>query len=119
MKSKKSQGLPINIIIIAVISLIVLIVLVAIFTGYAGNWSRSFMGSCQDQGGICSDKGGSPGECNNQDFPRKVFAKGCNYYEREWVRDYSAEARRSDETIGEYKYTNKGDKKQGQCCLPT
>ena len=105
MKNKKSQGLPINIIIIAVISLIVLVVLVAIFTGYAGNWSRSIMGSCDEQGGVCS----TDGECNKADFTRKVFAKPCTYYVRKW-----------DAGKGEYIYkpSEKQDK-AGQCCLPT
>ena len=93
-----------NIIIIAVISLIVLIVLVAIFTGYAGNWSRNIAGTCEEQGGACSTKG----ECNKADFTRKVFAKPCTYYVRKW-----------DDGEGEYVYTDSEKKDQaGQCCLP-
>lgn len=109
MKPKKSQGLSLNMIIIAAIGLIVLVVLVAIFTGYAGNWSRSFAGTCDEQGGICSDSGGSPGECDKADFTRKVFAKPCTYYVREW-----------NTGAGEYEYKDSKDqKKAGQCCLPT
>lgn len=99
MKNKKSQGLSLSVIIIAILSLTVLVVLTMIFTGYAGDWSRSFAGTCQEQGGICSEKG----ECFNEDFPRKAFAKGCSYYER-------------DSSTGEYQFSDEKD--SGQCCLP-
>ena len=41
---KKSQGLSINIIIIAVIALIILVVLVAVFTGRLGIFSQGVSG---------------------------------------------------------------------------
>ena len=105
LRNLRSQGLSLNMIIIAAIGLIVLVVLVAIFTGYAGNWSRSFGGTCDEQGGVCSTQG----ECNKADFTRKVFAKPCPYYVREWNSEK-----------GEYGYKDSKDqKKAGQCCLPT
>lgn len=97
MVNKKSQGLSINMIIIAAIGLIVLVILLAIFTGRINIFNKDFLGTCQEQGGICSQKG----ECNNPDFPRKVFAKGCPNYER------------NNEGI----YIEKRDVKEGQCCL--
>ncbi len=100
MNNKKSQSLPLNIIIIAAILLIVLIVLVSIFSGYIGNWTKNFAGTCQEQGGQCS----SMGECKNKDFPRMVFAKGCQYYERD--------------SSGKYKPKGDINDKAGQCCLP-
>jgi len=56
MPSKKSQGLPFNVIIIAAIVLIVLVVLIAIFTQRAGIFSKS-MKSCEQNGGNCVPKG--------------------------------------------------------------
>lgn len=40
MKSKKSQGISINTIIIAAIALIVLVILIAIFAGRMGIWGK-------------------------------------------------------------------------------
>jgi len=42
--SKKAQGIPINVIIIAAIAIIVLVVLVAIFSGYIGDWVKRLRG---------------------------------------------------------------------------
>lgn len=50
--NKKSQGLPVNIIIIAVIALIVLIVVVAIFTGRIKLFSGT-LESCRAKQGQC------------------------------------------------------------------
>ena len=61
MISKKSQGMPLNVIIIATIVLIVLVVLIAIFTGRAGIFSKS-MESCEQNGGNCVSKG----ECEDR-----------------------------------------------------
>ena len=94
---KKSQGMPINVVILAVIGLIILIVLVAIFTGRAGIFSKNVGGSCADQGGICSTNG----ECNNPQYQIKIFASGCKYYERS--QDGTMKEDASD--------------KNGQCCL--
>lgn len=55
MKAKKSQGMPINVIIIAVIVLIVLVVLIAIFAERAGIFSKQ-MKSCEQNGGNCVPK---------------------------------------------------------------
>lgn len=71
MKQKKSQGLPINIIIIAAIALIVLVVVLAIFSGKIRFFSKSIAGTCQDQGGECMLK------CDEK-FPIRVIAKGCD-----------------------------------------
>jgi len=76
MKSKKSQGLPMNVIIIAVIVLIVLIVIIAIFTGRAGIFTKN-MRSCELNGGECV----KPGECENApadfDCPEGKEKKVC------------------------------------------
>ena len=44
MKSRRAQGISINMIIVAAIALIVLVVLVAIFTGRMGNFGRQLTG---------------------------------------------------------------------------
>lgn len=73
MISKKSQGLSLNVIIIAVLVLIVLVVLIAIFIGRAGVFSKS-MSSCEQNGGKCVKAGeceNSPAnfECTDKDKP--------------------------------------------------
>ena len=67
---KKSQGLPINIIIIAAIGLVVLVVVLAIFSGRMGILSKSIAGTCDEQGGKCLTK------CTSN-YPFRVIAKGC------------------------------------------
>jgi len=69
--NKKSQGLPINMIIIAAIVLIVLVVLITIFTGRAGVFTES-MKSCEQNGGTCVPKG----ECENMPANFKCSDKG-------------------------------------------
>ena len=61
MKSKKSQGLSINMIIIAVIALIVLVVVIAIFTNTTEKTSTNIddLGSCDGQGGQCASASGT------------------------------------------------------------
>lgn len=49
---KKSQGMPVNVIIIAALALIVLVVLVAVFTGRARIFSQS-LESCAAKQGEC------------------------------------------------------------------
>ncbi len=49
--NKKSQGMPVNVIIIATLSLIVLVVLVAIFSGRARIFSQSLESCAVKQGG--------------------------------------------------------------------
>ena len=71
MKNKKSQGLSVNMIVIAAIALIVLIVVIAIFADKAGFFSRNVGGSCQDKGGKFSLK------CEDEGTIR-VIAKGCD-----------------------------------------
>ncbi|MBI4453241.1 hypothetical protein HY636_01215 [Candidatus Woesearchaeota archaeon] len=68
--SRKSQGLPINLVIIAAISLIVLVVLLYIFTGNIGKTSEN-IGSCRTKGGECANNG--EGECKNPKFPIPIF----------------------------------------------
>lgn len=53
MKSKKAQGISLNVIIIAALALIVLVVLVAIFTGRMGITIRGIE-SCADKNGVCA-----------------------------------------------------------------
>ena len=52
--NKKSQGLPINVIIIATLGLAVLIVLIIIFTTQTGK-NVSTLESCAGRGGQCRD----------------------------------------------------------------
>ncbi|MBI2654700.1 hypothetical protein HYX02_07905 [Candidatus Woesearchaeota archaeon] len=63
--NKKSQGLPINAIILAALALIVLVVVAAIFTGRARVFSASF-DDCKAKQGRCAEK-----------------SKGCNSNEAE------------------------------------
>lgn len=88
MQSKKSQGLPINVIIIAAIGLIVLIVILAIFSDKLRFLSKNIAGTCQDEGGKCALK------CD-ENFPRRVIAKGCD------------------------KTGNVNLNEEGPCCLPS
>ena len=57
MKTKKSQGLSVNVIIIAALALAVLLVLMVIFTGGIGKTSEN-LGSCLTKDGKCADKDG-------------------------------------------------------------
>jgi|TARA_B100000315_G_scaffold252180_1_gene288411 uncharacterized membrane protein YqiK len=54
LKKRKSQGLPINIIIIAVLVLVVLVVLITIFSEKTGESVR-ILESCNGRGGDCID----------------------------------------------------------------
>ena len=56
MLNRKSQGMPINTIIIAVIALAVLVVLIFVFTGKIKIFS-STIESCEAQGGGCDPDG--------------------------------------------------------------
>lgn len=57
MENKKSQGLSVNVIIIAALALAVMIVLIIIFTGSIKKTSEN-IGSCITKGGKCADKEG-------------------------------------------------------------
>jgi len=70
MHNKKSQSLPINIIIIAAIVLVVIFVLMAVFTGRFGIFSKS-MKSCGIAGGECADIGKCNDEVADYDCPEK------------------------------------------------
>ncbi|MBS3098281.1 hypothetical protein J4209_05795 [Candidatus Woesearchaeota archaeon] len=50
--NKKSQGLPINMVILLILALIVLVVLIYIFSGKAGIFSRTTT-TCSGKGGVC------------------------------------------------------------------
>ena len=71
MKNNKSQGLPINVLIIAVLALAVLVVLIIVFTGSIGKTSEN-IGSCITKGGICADNTQLGGKCGN-DYPIPLF----------------------------------------------
>lgn len=58
MIQKKSQGMPVNVMIIAVLALIVLIVLVAIFTGRTKLFSQDLQ-SCTSKQGQCDENCGA------------------------------------------------------------
>jgi len=80
MKNKRSQGMSINVIIMAALALVVLVVLLAIFTGSIGKTSQN-IGSCITKGGICADddrlKGANTlkGTCGG-DYPIPIFVSG-------------------------------------------
>jgi hypothetical protein len=61
MVQKKSQGMPLNVIIIALLLLIVLVVLVSVFVERAGIFSRNTR-SCEYNGGICME----PEDCSHK-----------------------------------------------------
>ena len=73
MKNKKSQGMPINTIIIAALALIVLVILIAIFTGQIGKTAQN-LGSCITKGGKCANDG--EGQCKDKDYPISIFVSG-------------------------------------------
>lgn len=54
LKRRESQGMPVNVIIIAAISLIVLFVLVMIFTGQSGKTVKT-LESCEGIAGQCKE----------------------------------------------------------------
>lgn len=54
MKSRKAQGLSMQVIIIAIICLIVLAVLIFIFVGKIGIWGKS-VADCEAKGGECAN----------------------------------------------------------------
>jgi len=60
MRSKKSQGISMNTIIIAAIALLVLVILAVIFTGRMGDWSRKTR-DCKNNGGNCDNSKCQPG----------------------------------------------------------
>lgn len=83
MKLRKSQNIAISTIIIAAIGLIVLIVILAIFTDKANFLRRNVAGSCEDQGGKCaSDISKDKEKCDNENYPRRILARGCGKKEK-------------------------------------
>lgn len=73
LKNKKSQGLSINVIIIAVLALAVLIVLIVIFTGGIGKTSEN-LGSCLAKDGKCESD--IEGEGCSKEYPIPIFVSG-------------------------------------------
>ena len=73
MKNNKSQGLSINVLIIAVLALAVLVVLIIVFTGSIGKTSEN-IGSCITKGGKCANA--NEGECKDQNYPIPIFVSG-------------------------------------------
>ena len=61
-KSKRAQGMPINVIIIAALALIVLVVLAVIFTGRVKIFSESLQ-SCAAKQGSCEQYRGTQPKC--------------------------------------------------------
>ena len=55
MKTRKAQGLSLNVIIIAALALVVLIILVLIFTGQTKIFT-SGLASCTNKGGKCANQ---------------------------------------------------------------
>ena len=70
MRSKKGEGLTLNVIVVAALALLVLVILAIIFMGRTGMF-RKESGNCANMGGSCSTKG-----CSG-DYERKV-AYDCN-----------------------------------------
>ena len=96
MQNKKSQGLSLNMIIIAAIGLIVLVVLAYIFFGRSTIFVKST--GCTARGGICLPETGCP-----DDKPIKIYTTDC----KEMELDQAAE-----------KYKAKANSKDpGQCCI--
>ena len=54
MKSKKSEGLAMSMIIIAIIALAVLFIVIAIFTNVTEKTAKN-IGNCETKGGLCAD----------------------------------------------------------------
>ena len=76
----KSQGMPVNVIIIAVLALIVLVVLTVIFTGRVRIFS-STLESCSAKQGHCTEKCGDQevsvtAQCPEKGEP-KPYTKCC------------------------------------------
>ncbi|MBU90385.1 hypothetical protein CMO94_02485 [Candidatus Woesearchaeota archaeon] len=72
--NKKSQGMSVNVIIIAAIALIVLVVLVAIFTGRLGVFTKGVKGAtnCND---ICIAAGYTSGDKTDEGDPTTAGLK--------------------------------------------
>ena len=73
MKSKKSQGQSIGVIITAVIALIVLVVLIAIFVSTTEKTTENLR-SCLTKGGMCANVIG--GSCNDE-YPIPIIVGNC------------------------------------------
>lgn len=73
---KKSQGLPINVIILLGLGLAVFIVLIILFTSEAGDFSKGIL-SCEGKGGKCVEKGKCEYEKTSWSCPRKEEPECC------------------------------------------
>lgn len=80
MKNKKSQGLPINAIVLASLAMVVLVVILVIFTNVSRTTAKN-IGSCETKGGICADKVTQPSQQGQKlqehkcggDYPISIF----------------------------------------------
>jgi len=109
MKNKKSQGLTLNIIIIAALSLIVLVVLVFIFRGETNKFVKST--DCPAREGVCLSTRSSVPEGEEiyscpKEKPIKIYTNDCD----EVKKKESA----TDNTLSDYDVKGR----PGQCCIP-
>jgi len=100
---KKSQGLSLNIIIIAAIGLIVLIILAFIFRGESGKFVKST--SCSARNGKCLTELTNKEKCP-EDKPIKIYTNDCKEIE---FKDGIYQAKKD---------RNGKDIYPGQCCIP-
>ena len=107
-KSKKSQGLPLEIIIIALVVLIVAVVLVFIFKGETNKFVKS--STCTAREGVCL-KGLS--ECPDGK-PVKLYTSDCVEVEK---KDDATEYTPKKQKDKEGEETEKEVGSPGQCCV--
>ncbi len=74
IKTKKAQGLPFNVIIIAAIAVVVLIIVIAIFRGKTTDISQD-MSSCYAKGGVCVSLDDYAEKCQ-QEIPNAECPEG-------------------------------------------
>ncbi len=79
-KSRKAQGMSLNVIVIAAIVLVVLAVLLGITTGYFGKWTGKFRiasDTCQSAGGKVSEECSSGLEESALSYPDVLEGMKC------------------------------------------
>lgn len=67
-KSKKAQGMTLNIVVVAVIVLLVMLILILVFTGRIGIFTTE-TDKCENKGGFCQDK------CDRASLEAEINAK--------------------------------------------
>ncbi|MBI1934899.1 hypothetical protein HYS31_00515 [Candidatus Woesearchaeota archaeon] len=77
-KAKKSQGMPINVIIISALALIVLVILAAMFSGKVKLFSKT-LEDCRTKQGSCHDAPCGPNEAviTNTECPKSKNPQAC------------------------------------------